>query len=89
MMKYGYATWNNGETIASLVGENEWLVTVNGERDVILERNIKEIYADRLVYRGPSDGFYGAAVLEDLANSMGGTFVYNGSMISPNLNTVY
>jgi hypothetical protein len=38
---------------------------------------LTNLYADRTVYGGPSDGFYGYSVLRDLAEQMGGRFRFN------------
>jgi hypothetical protein len=71
----GFTSWQ-GPTVAQLWGFNQWLVKVNGERDTRTERNLAAIYADRLVYDGPSDGFYGYKVLADLAKEMDGRFTF-------------
>jgi hypothetical protein len=78
----GQASWL-GPTVAELWGFNEWKVRVNGVDDPILARNLKAIYADRLVYGGPSHGYYGYAILKDLAEQMGGTFRFNEPPMEP------
>jgi hypothetical protein len=72
----GYASWQ-GPTVAELWGVNVWVAKVNGNRDPVLEKNLTNLYADRTVYGGPSDGFYGYSVLRDLAEQMGGRFRFN------------
>jgi hypothetical protein len=69
----GMASWQ-GPTVAELWGFNVWVARVNGVQDTQLERNLTSLYADRIVYGGPSDGFYGYAILKDLAEQMGGRF---------------
>jgi hypothetical protein len=69
----GTVSWQ-GPTVAELWDENVWKVRINGEPDPLLERNLTILYADRILYGGPSDGFYGYAILRDLANMMGGRF---------------
>jgi hypothetical protein len=72
----GFVSWE-GPTVAELWGVNLWRVTVNGKLDPILTNNIREIYRDRLVYRGPSEGYYGYRILVDLAEQMKGRMVFN------------
>lgn len=69
----GFASWQ-GPTVAELWGTNVWKVKVAGIPDPVLARNLTNVYADRIVYSGPSDGFYGFAILRDLAEQMGGRF---------------
>jgi hypothetical protein len=71
----GFASWQ-GPIVAQLWGHNRWTVKVNGKEDTTRARNLKALYTDRLVYGGPGDGFYGYAVLEDLAQQMGGRFTF-------------
>jgi hypothetical protein len=71
----GYAEWGNVR--AELWGVNVWRAWRGGKPDAELVRRLATIYEDREVYRGPSDGFYGFAVLRDLADQMGGTFKFN------------
>ncbi len=72
----GFASWQ-GPTVAELWGVNRWVAKTNGIRDPQLEKNLTGLYADRIVYSGPSDGFYGYAVLKDLAEQMDGRFQFN------------
>lgn len=72
----GFASWQ-GPTVAELWGVNVWVAKVDGKRDPALERNLRNLYDDRIVYSGPSDGFYGFDVLKDLADQMGGRFRFN------------
>lgn len=72
----GYASWQ-GPTVAELWGDNVWVCRVAGVPDATLERNLTALYADRVVYDGPSNGYYGFSVLRDLAEQMGGRFSFN------------
>lgn len=85
----GKATWHKGNSVAELIGLNVWRVTVNGERDYRTERNLTAIYRDRLVYGGPSDGYYGYTVLKDVARMFNGEFSFNAPLYGPNRLTVY
>lgn len=76
MNTIGFASWQ-GPTVATLVGFNTWKVQVNGKDDPVMARNLTSLYSDRAVYGGPHDGFYGYAVLRDLAQQMGGRFQFN------------
>jgi hypothetical protein len=56
---------------------NVWVCRTNGYPDPVMEKNLTALYADRAVYHGPWDGFYGYAVLRDLATIMNGRFRWN------------
>lgn len=70
----GVVLLDKGKTRVELWGENVWKVTRRGKPDEEFARDLARVYAHRVVYRGPSDGHYGAAVLADVAREFGGTF---------------
>jgi hypothetical protein len=70
----GLASWHGGKSVAYLYRENRWIVLVDGEPDRVQARNLAAMYSDRLVYRGPQDGHYGARILYDLAKRRRGSY---------------
>jgi hypothetical protein len=68
--------WKGGENRAELWGKDRWMVYRGGIRDDRFARVLRDDYADRLRHGGPGDGYYGPAILADLASRMGGTFKF-------------
>jgi hypothetical protein len=72
MEPLGFVAW--GSTIAELYPNGSWQCLTAGEPDRELERNLRSAYGN------PSgraeDGHFGPSILERLAQSVGGEWVY-------------
>jgi hypothetical protein len=67
----GSVTYGNGSVVAELWGRDNWQVYLSGKENPGMARGLKAMYAD--TYNGPSDGYYGQLILNDLAGWTGGT----------------
>ncbi len=70
----GHVTWG-AACRAELLTRDTWRVTIGGVEQPDMARAFGDLYRD--AYKGPSDGFYGYGILEDLARLMDGTFVFH------------
>lgn len=66
----GFVSYAEGQVLAELIGHDRWRVTVAGKDAPDLARSLAALYRD--TYAGPSDGYYGQAILRDLAERIGG-----------------
>jgi hypothetical protein len=71
----GSVTWDDGESHAHLLSEDEWQVTVDGQDNPTWASLLASVYRGR--FQGPQYGPYGSMLLKKVADDLGGTFKLN------------
>jgi hypothetical protein len=61
--------------LAELLAGGTWRVTSHGQAFPNVARNLAAYYDDEW-YDGPSDGYYGERILQDLAARIGGKMTF-------------